>query len=141
MARYLACFAAELLGIGLILWDGVPILRNLIGFRGGANAYDDVILLTAAAFIQITYWFNLRHKPPFALPAWPLVGHITLFLSRLCFIFASSFFSFAVYRYWDVFEVTASRFSLLMFILFSVFCFSRHLEMLGMLMNTGHKPS
>jgi hypothetical protein len=137
--NYLASFAAELFAMSLILWDGVPIFRNLVNFRRGATFKDDVILLIAALIIQVTYWLTLKREPPFALPKWPFLGHVLLFLSRLNFIFVSAVFSFVVYRYWDVFEVSPYRFSLMIFILFSVFCFSRHLEMLGMLMNTGHR--
>lgn len=139
--KYLVPFSAELFAMSLILWDGVPIFRGLVNFRQGATVRDDLVLFCAALVIQITYWLVLRRKPPFALPEWPFIGHIILFLSRLSFIFVSTVFSFVVYRYWDVFEVSPYRFSLMIFILFSVFCFSRHLEMIGTLVNTGHKPS
>lgn len=137
---YVVSFAAELIAMSLILWDGVPIFRGLINFRQGATLRDDIILLSAALAIQITYWRTLRRLPPFALPRWPFLGHIILFLSRLSFIFVSAVFSFVVYRYWDVFKVSPYRFSLMIFVLFSVFCFSRHLEMIGTLANAGHKP-
>lgn len=137
--RYGVSFAAELFAMSLILWDGVPIFRSLVNFRGGATLRDDAILVFATLIIQFTYWHTLRRAPPFRLPEQPVIGHIILFLSRLSFIFVSAVFSFVVYRYWDIFEVSPYRFSLMIFILFSVFCFSRHLEMIGTLLNSGHK--
>lgn len=137
---YLVFFAAELFAMSLILWDGVPIFRGIVNFRHSATLRDDVILFFAALTIQITYWHTLRRAPPFPLPKWQFAGHIILFLSRLSFIFVSAVFSFAVYRYWDTFEFSPYRFLLMILILFAVFCFSRHLEAIGSLLNTGHKP-
>ena len=137
---YMLFFAAELLAMGLILWDGVPIFRGIVNFRRSATLSDDVILFLAALIIQITYWHTLRRDPPFPLPEWQFAGHIILFLSRLSFIFVSAVFSFVVYRYWGIFEFSLHRFVLMILILFAVFCFSRHLEAIGSLMNTGHKP-
>ena len=138
--RYAVSFAAEIFAMSLILWNGVPIFRSIVNFRRGTTLRDDAFLFPAPLIIKFTYWHTLRRAPPFPLPEQPFIGHVILFLSRLSFIFVSAVFSFAVYRYWDVLEVSPYRFSLMVYILFSVFCFSRHLEMIGTLLNSGHKP-
>jgi hypothetical protein len=136
---YAIFFFIEVAGMVLILWDGIPIFRQLINFQQVTTERDAIILLVAVALVQFTYWKRLRHDPPFDLPRQQLAAHILLFASRLSFIFASSIFSFVVYRYSDVFELARIRSLLMMAVLFSVFCFTRHLEKIGNLMLTGRK--
>lgn len=139
MIIYLVCFAVEIAGMVLILWDGVPIFRSLIRFQQVSSPIDGTILAIGVLCIQLTYWKWLRRNPPFDLPVLPLAGHIVLFVSRLSFIFASSVFSLVVYRASDMFEFTFLRSLLGIMVLFSVFCFSRHIEKLGNLMLSGHR--
>lgn len=139
MLIYVIFFVVEIAGMIMILWDGIPIFRQLIKFQQITTGRDEIILLTAVVLIQYTYWKRLRHDPPFDLPQQQLVAHLVLFASRLSFIFASAIFSFAVYRYSDVFELHLIRSILMMAVLFSVFCFTRHLEKIGNLMLTGRR--
>jgi hypothetical protein len=136
---YAIFFAVEVAGMIMILWDGIPIFRQLIHFQQITTQRDEIILLVAVALIQFTYWERLRLDPPFDLPRQELVAHLVLFTSRLSFIFASSIFSFAVYRYSNVLEVSPFRSVIMMGVLFSVFCFTRHLEKIGNLMLTGRR--
>jgi hypothetical protein len=138
---YLLCFAVETAGMFLILWDGVPIFRNLVRFQQATTTADTTILAIGVLCIQATYWKWLRRDPPFDLPEMPLGGHIMIFVARLSFIFASSVFSFVVYRASDMFEFTFVRSLLGMLVLFSVFCFMRHLERVGTLMLSGHRAA
>jgi hypothetical protein len=128
-------------GIILILWDGIPIFRKLVQFQRVSTVNDEIIWLTAIALIQFAYWKCLRHDPPFDIPRRPFLAHIILFVSRLIFIFVSGVFSFVVYRYSDRFDLTFARSSLVIAIMFSVFCFSRYLEKIGGLMQTGYRSA
>ena len=141
MLIYVIFFVVEIAGMIMILWDGIPIFRQLVQFQQITTGRTQIILLIAVAFVQFTYWKRLRHDPPFDLPQQQLVAHIILFISRLSFIFASSIFSFVVYRYSDVFQLSFDRSLLMMAVLFSVFCFTRHLEKIGNLMLTGRRVS
>ena len=123
----------------LIMWDGVPLFRHLIRFERIATPVDANIMWIAVILIQATYWAYLRHDPPFDLPRQQFIGHVFLLLSRLIFIFASGVFSLVVYRYPEMFEFSFFKTSMLIAVLFSVFCFSRHLERIGNLLNAGHK--
>jgi hypothetical protein len=139
--EYVALLLAEIVGIILIFWDGIPIFRHLIRFEQIATASDHTLLVIAAILVQFSYWICLRHDPPFAVPRQQFIAHVLLFVSRLVFIFASTFFSLVVYRYSDVFDLSLLRVLLMMAVLFSVFCFTRHLEKLGTLMNMASVPS
>ena|SRR5690349_12711330 len=136
---YVLCFAIEVAGMVLILWDGVPIFRNIVQFQQAVTRDDETILLIAVLCIQLTYWKWLRREPPFDLPVLPLAGHVVLFIARLSFIFASSVFSFVVYRASNMFEFTFVRSFLGLMVLFSVFCFMRHVEKVGNMMLSGHR--
>jgi hypothetical protein len=139
LIAYALCFLIEITGMALIMWDGVPLFRHLIRFERVATPVDVSIMVTAIILIQATYWTTLRHDPPFNLPRQQFIGHVFLLLSRLIFIFASGVFSLVVYRYPEMFEFSIYKTSMLIAVLFSVFCFSRHLERVGNLFNAGYK--
>lgn len=136
---YMVSFLIEIAGMALIMRDGVPLFRHLIRFESAETLVDENIMWIAVVLIQATYWTYLRHDPPFDLRRQQFIGHVFLLLSRLVFIFASGVFSLVVYRYPDVFDFSLLKTSLLLAAVFSVFCFCRHLERIGNLLNAGHK--
>jgi hypothetical protein len=138
---YALLFLIETIGMILILWDGIPLFRHLIRFQHASTPVDTRVMLFAVLLIQTTYWGYLRHDPPFDLPRQQLLGHIFLFVNRLVFIFASGVFSLVVYRYSDMFDLSLTQGTLMMAVLFSVFCFSRHLERIGIMCNQGHRAA
>jgi len=135
--QYVLFFLIEVVAMTLILWDGLPIYRHLMILEQVGTRTDEVIMWIAVAAIQFTYWYLLRHEPPFALQRRPLLAHVVLFVSRLSFVFASSLFALVAYRYSDALEFNPARVVLFIAVLFSVFCFSRHLEAIGNLMLRG----
>jgi hypothetical protein len=139
LIAYAIYFLIEIAGIVLIMWDGVPLFRHLIRFERVATPVDANIMLIAVVLVQATYWAYLRHDPPFGLSRQQFIGHVFLLLSRLIFIFASGVFSLVIYRYPELFDFSFYKSSMLLAVLFSVFCFSRHLERIGNLLNAGHK--
>jgi hypothetical protein len=135
--RYLFFLALEVTGMALILWDGLPIYQRLFNLERVATAGDRSILMIAVLAIQISYWHTLRHIPPFQFSRRPFVAHVLLFVSRLSFVFASSLFALVAYRYSSMLSFNPLNVSLFVAILFSVFCFSRHLEAIGLLLLKG----
>jgi hypothetical protein len=138
---YCFFFSVETIGILLIFWVGIPQFRHLIRFEQGISLQDEITLMTGTVLILAPYWTWLRQDPPFELPRQPFLGHIFLFLNRLIFIFASGIFSFVVYRYSDQFDLTILKVCQIMTVLFAIFCFSRHLERLGLLLLDGYRPA
>jgi hypothetical protein len=132
--RYAIFLSIELLGMAIILWDGLPIYRHLFSYEKILTLFDQAIMWCAVALIQISYWYTVRHAPPFQLPQNAFIAHVVLFVSRLSFVFASSLFALVVYRNSDVLEAHLDRVVLLITVLFSVFCVARSLETLGSLM-------
>src|SRR5688572_30489981 len=56
VTRYLFLLALEVMGMGLILWDGLPIYQRLFDLERVATTEDRSILLVAVLAIQISYW-------------------------------------------------------------------------------------
>jgi hypothetical protein len=138
-ATYLVCSLIETAGVALVLWDGIPLFRHLIRFEQTETGVDERMMVAAVIFILLPYWALLRYDPPFDLPRQQFFGHIFLLVNRMVFIFASGVFSLVVYRYWDVFKPSFFKTTLMMVVLFAVFCFSRHLERIGNLLNSGYR--
>jgi hypothetical protein len=137
--QYVSGLTLEVAGMALILWDGLPIYRHLMTLEQVTTTADIAVMWTAVAAIQFSYWYMLRHEAPFRFPRQVFLAHILLFVSRLGFVFASSLFALVVYRYSDAFVAHPSRVLLFVAVLFSVFCFSRHLEAIGALMLKGRQ--
>lgn len=137
VTRYLFFFALEVAGMALILWDGLPIYRHLFVLERVATTEDKAIMWLAVIAIQVSYWHALRHRPPFEFSRRPFLAHVLLFLSRLSFVFASSLFALVAYRYSSIISFNFLNVSLFVAVLFSVFCFTRHLEAIGNLMLKG----
>jgi hypothetical protein len=136
---YLVCSLVETIGIALVLWDGIPLFRHLVRFEQTGTAVDERIMAVSLVLILAPYWAYLRHDPPFDLPRQQFLGHVFLLINRLVFIFASGVFSLVVYRYWDVLNPSLFKTTLMMVVLFAVFCFCRHLERIGNLLNSGYR--
>jgi len=122
--------AIQLFGLAIILWDGLPIYRHLFVFEKVLTPLDQSVMWGAVILIQISYWCSARHAPRFQLPQNAFVAHIILFSSRLSFVFASSLFALVAYRNLDV-DLRPERVALFVAVLFSVFCVSRSLEVIG----------
>jgi hypothetical protein len=138
---HLAYCAIELAGMGLILWDGLPIYRHLFVFERIGTAEDKIIMSVAVVCIQVGYWRTFGQIPPFEIPRRPVLGHVLLFLSRLAFIFASSLFALVFYRNPNMLDFNPLNLLLFAAVLFSVFCFTRHLEATGNFLVRGSSPA
>ena len=127
--------------MGLVLWIGLPIYRHLMTLEQVTTTTDQAMMWIAVAAIQFSYWYALRHPAPFRVPKQVFVAHVVLFLSRLSFVFASSLFALVAYRYSDAFVFYPSKVLLFVAVIFSVFCFSRHLDAVGNRLLTGQPGS
>jgi hypothetical protein len=139
-AGYVSYSALEAAGMLLLLWDGLPIYRHLFVMERVGTEEDRIIMLFAVIAIQAGFWNTFHHLPPFEIPKHAFLGHVLLFLSRLSFIFASSLFALVFYRAPNLLDFHPLNLLLFVAILFSVFCFTRHLEAIGNLLLKGSKP-
>jgi hypothetical protein len=136
--RYAILLAAQTLCALIMLFNihaSFRLLIENIGTPHLSTRLSIVQLLLAAALGQACYWYRLHRV---ALPAirrnLPL-GHLLAFASRIGFIFGSALFSVYFLRHAPVVELSIAdlvwRGSLLLAILFSLYCYTLELERLG----------
>lgn len=136
--RYAILLAVQTLCALIVLFNihaSVRLLIENIGTPHLSTRLSIVQLLLAAALGQACYWYRLHRV---ALPAirrnLPL-GHLLAFASRIGFIFGSALFSVYFLRHAPVVELSTAdliwRGSLLLAILFSLYCYTLELERLG----------
>lgn len=136
--RYAILLAAQTLCAVIMLLNihaSVRLLIENIGMPHLSMRLSVVQLLLAAALGQACYWYRLHRV---ALPAirrnLPL-GHLLAFASRIGFIFGSALFSVYFLRHAPVVDLATVdlvwRGTLLLAILFSLYCYTLELERLG----------
>ncbi len=126
-------FATESLGALIILWHGIPIYRRLLMGVTGQQAGGGVILWVSigVAVIQVGYWVRLRCFPPPRFSRHLLLGHAIQFLGRLSFVFIGGMFGVVFFTRFHELEFSAWKVSVLLAVLFSMFCYTLELERLG----------
>lgn len=136
--RYALLLAVQTLCAAIVLFNIHASFRLLIENIGTPNLstrLSIVQLLLAAAAGQACYWYRVNQL---ALPAirrnLPL-GHLLAFASRIGFIFGSALFSVYFLRHAPVVDLSAAnliwRGTLLLAILFALYCYTLELERLG----------
>lgn len=130
--------ALEVIGAGIIVWWGVPFYRELLaGNFGRAEPQFKVWVIVAIFLIQIGYWLRYLHRAKPLLPRRILLGHLSMFLARLNFIFTGGVFSAIYFVRFEQVTFSVSGTGLLFGILFSMFCVTLDLERIGLAFLTG----
>jgi hypothetical protein len=129
--RYFALFGMQTIGIVSLYWKGIPIYRQALADPGSHEVQPLVWLLSSIALIQVGYWVAHQVRP--ALPQFTnvLLGHVILFLARMGFVLATSVFGFVFIAQQPEFQIPAFRYVVILFGLFSVYCYQQELERLG----------
>jgi hypothetical protein len=81
--------------------------------------------------IQVCYWLGQHWFVTLRLGHNSFLGHLTLFLSRLNFIFAGPVFSAVYLVRFNELDISVFGFVFLSSVLFSIFCYTLELERLG----------
>jgi hypothetical protein len=126
-------FATESLGALIILWFGVPIYRRL--FMGVTNEQAGASVFFWASIgvtvIQVSYWIRLRCFPPPRFSRQLVLGHAIQFLGRLSFVFIGGMFGVVFFTRFQQLEFSIWKVSVLLAVLFSMFCYALDLDRLG----------
>ncbi|MFC5504912.1 hypothetical protein ACFPN9_06530 [Bosea massiliensis] len=136
--RYAILLAVQTLCAAVVLFNihaSFRLLIENIGTPHLSTRLSIVQLLLAAALGQACYWYRLHRValPPIRrnLP----IGHLLAFASRIGFIFGSALFSVYFLRHAPVVDLSTAdlvwRGTLLLAILFALYCYTLELERLG----------
>jgi hypothetical protein len=118
-------------GAVLLAWQVLPIYRKALADPTAYDSGTTVSALGASGLIQLAYWmrYRIRPMPPHFVNA--AVGHIVLFVARLVFVLPTAIFSFLFVAQTLQAQIPISRYLVILFGLFSLFCYLRELERLG----------
>lgn len=81
--------------------------------------------------MQAGYWIRHRFRPPLPQLRNALVGYIVLFVARMSVVFATSIFGFVFIVRRPEFQISTSRYFIVIIALFALFCYTQRLEQLG----------
>jgi len=125
--------AAEAVCVIIIYWQGLPIYRTLISNQEAHEPQQQafVWVVVASILIQAAYWSRYRRPGPTMTARKPVAGHLLLFASRLLFLFAGAVFSYLFIAKRLENQLPLIRYVGILFALFSVFCFTREVELMG----------
>jgi len=128
-------FAAETAGLAALLGLGIPLYRRLLSGPGGERPGGPVVwlVLPLVVLMQAACWTKRRFAPAVTLPRHDVLGHVVLFLARLSFVFAGSWFSVVFFVRSSDTKGSALGIAVLLASLFSVFCYVFELERLARL--------
>lgn len=134
---YPLLLAVQTVGAIVVLVNGVPIYRQIVGDTGKPDPHPGILwwAVAAATLIQSAYWLRVRMKPTMPRGGFPVFGHLAQFAARLSFIFASSTFSVVFLARFEQLAFPAHRIAMVLLLLFSMFCWSLELERLARALN------
>ena len=131
--RYPALLAAQTAGAFVLLWNAVPLYRQVLADPAAHVVRNENLVwgLSSIALLQAGYWISYRIRPTLPRFVNPLLGHIILFFARLSFVFATSVFGFLFIMEKPGFHIPVSRYVITLLGLFALYCYMLELERLG----------
>lgn len=131
--RYPALFGMQTIGVVILLWNAIPHYRQILADPTSHVARNENLVwsLSSIALMQVGYWISNRVRPPPPRFANVLLGHVTMFLARMSFVFATSVFGFLFIAEKPGFHLPVSRYVLTLLGLFALYCYMQELERLG----------
>jgi hypothetical protein len=131
--RYPALFGMQTIGVVILLWNAIPLYRQILADPASHVARNENLVwsLSPIALMQVGYWISNRVRPPPPRFANVLLGHVTMFLARMSFVFATSVFGFLFIAEKPGFHLPVSRYVLTLLGLFALYCYMQELERLG----------
>ena len=130
---YPALLAVQTIGAVVLFWNGVPLYQQILADPASHEAKPETLawVLSSIVLMQAGYWISNRFRP--SLPQFinKLLGHLTLFLARMSFVFPTSIFGFLVFAQKPGFQIPAFRYVAVLMGLFALYCYTRELDRFG----------
>ncbi len=127
---YLFLLTVQTAGAAIILVNGVPVYRQMVGDFANHQPHPGILwwAVAAVALIQTAYWLRVRLQPSLPWRTHVVIGHVAFFVARLSFIFASSTFTVIFFARFDQLSLPPHRILMVLALLFSLFCYTLELE-------------
>ena len=142
---YALLIVMETLAALVILTGVIPIYGAILAAPGHpltALPQSPVLLVAAVALFQCVYWFRILRVPVAVRRHSLVLSHLTLFASRLSFVFGTALFVLIIVRHIPALQtqskalpsatILVARAVGVLVIMFSLYCYSTELERLGL---------
>ena len=133
LRRYLLLLAIQTTGAAILFWFTVPLFRQaFLDPAGDLPRLENLVWsLSAITLMQAAFWIRHRLRPPIPQLRNALVGYIVLFVARMSFVLALSFWLRVIVRRPELFRSPMSRYFVLIVGLFALFCFHAGIRATG----------
>jgi hypothetical protein len=137
---YMALLVIQTIAVGWLFWLIIPIFGDLvrgIGIPYNSDLWDEASVAGVVIVLQSCYWRRYYCIPVYAPTHNVVVGHFLKFASRASFFFGGALFSAIFFRHIPELDAlpplgqTLARLTLVMGLLFALFCYSLELDRLG----------
>ena len=141
---YVLLLVMETLAALVLLTGVIPIYGKILAAPGHPLTKlpeSPILLVAALALFQCVYWFRLLRVPLAVRRPNALLSHLTLFVSRLSFVFGTALFVLITVRHIPALQsqaqplppvpILVGRAVGVLAIMFSLYCYSTELERLG----------
>ena len=127
-----ALFGVQTIGAFILFWNAVPLYQQIIASPASHESRSEHLVwaLSSIILMQLGYWISDRVRPQLPQLTNAPLGHITLFLARMSFVFATSVFGFLFITQKSGFELTPFRYAVTLLGLFSLYCYVQEVERL-----------
>ena len=121
--RFVVFFGTQTIGTVVLFWNAVPLYQQILADPASHEAGTEHLTwaLSSIALMQLGYWVSYRMRLPLPQFTYALLGHATLFLARMSFVFATSVFGFLFITQKPGFHIPASRYVIIIFGLFALY--------------------
>jgi hypothetical protein len=146
---YFFLLGAQTVAVAWIFWFVLPIFRqflNDIGREQDLGLWDELAIAGGAIILQALYWVRLHFLRVWTPIRNMFVAHVIKFASRASFFFGGAFFSTIFFRHIPELDALPpigqglARVTLVLAVLFSLFCYSLELDRLGHAMEASDNP-
>jgi len=126
-------FSIQSTGAGIVLWQGLPLYRYLMVGVPEAVPQNPLTLwaLLAVTLFQASFWPARAVPPVVGRTARPFLAHLILFAGRMTFVYVGGLFAVVFYVRHAELRFAPWRETLLLAVLFSMFCYTLELERIG----------
>jgi hypothetical protein len=142
--RFPALFGMQTIGAGVFFYNAIPLYQQILTDPASHEAQNEHMIwaLSAIALMQVAYWISYRLHPPLPEFTNSLLAHVTFFLARMSFVFPTSVFGFLFIARKPEFHIAAVQYAVVLLALFSLYCYTRELESLGLaLLGRGNRTT
>jgi hypothetical protein len=138
--RYCILLLAQTIAVWGLIWFAMPIFRQFLAEPGrirDLTVEDEIAIAGGTIILQISYWVRFCLVKIWVPVQSVFLAHLVKFFGRVSFFFGGALFSTVFFRHIPELDALPplgqgiARVTLLLTVLFGMFCYSLELDRLG----------